>query len=68
MCESTDLDVVKKVLVDAEQSMGKFVSQVLTIIISLFLHQNQQQICHSLSIVYVIIQKRRKDQLPSYIP
>ena len=33
MCESIDLDVVKKVLVDAEQSlsMGNFGSQVLSI-------------------------------------
>ena len=31
VCESIDLDVVKKVLVDAEQSMGNFGSQVLFI-------------------------------------
>ena len=29
--ESTDLDIVKKVLVDAEQNMGSFGSQVLSI-------------------------------------
>ena len=31
MCESTDLDVVKKALVDAEQSMVNFGSQVMSI-------------------------------------
>ena len=30
VCESTDLDVVKKVLVSAEQNMGKFGTQVLS--------------------------------------
>ena len=31
MCVSTDLDFVKKVLVDAEQSMGNFGPQVMSI-------------------------------------
>ena len=55
------LDVVKKLLVDAEQSMGNFGSQVLFIHYFLvsaansaeILHQNLQQICYPFSIVYV---------------
>ena len=40
VCESTDLDVVQKLLVDAEQSeksMGNFGSQVLVLSIHYFL-------------------------------
>ena len=69
VCESTDLDVVKKVLVNAEQSMGNFGSQELSIHFFLVsVSESTKKIAIHSAYCMLVIQKRRNDRLPSNIP